>query len=59
MSDTLDLTSFVTPVTDTLTSTAAFAAYGGIAAAGVLIGTGVKMGPRLWQYLWKFIPGRG
>ena len=53
---TFDPTSFVTPVTDTLTSTAAFTAYGAIAGAGVLIGTGVKMGPKLFRYLWKFIP---
>jgi hypothetical protein len=53
---TLDLSSFVTPVTDTLTSSAAFTAYGAIAGAGVLIGTGIKMGPKLFRYLWKFIP---
>ncbi len=56
MAGTLDLTAFVTPVTDTLTSSAAFLAYGSIAAAGVLIGVGVKMGPKLFRYLWKFIP---
>lgn len=53
----IDLTDFTNPVTDTLTSSAAFTAYGAIALAGVAIGTGVKMGPRLFRYLWKFIPG--
>jgi hypothetical protein len=52
-----DLTAFVTPVTDALTSTAALLAYGTLAALGISIGVAVKMGPRLWRFVWKFIPG--
>lgn len=56
MSAPVDLSALVTPITDNLTSSTAFVAYGTIAALGVAIGTGVKMGPRLFRYLWKFIP---
>lgn len=52
----VDLGALVTPITDSLTSATAFTAYGTIAAVGVAIGTGVKMGPKLFRYIWKYIP---
>lgn len=51
----VDLGALVTPITDSLTSGVALAAYGTVAALGIAIGTGVKMGPKLWNYVWKFI----
>lgn len=50
-----DPADVLTPITDTLTSGPALLAYGSVAALGVAIGTGVKLGPRLWSYAWKFI----
>jgi hypothetical protein len=48
------------PITDqivgTMTSTAALLAYGAVALVGVGIGTVVKAGPKLFRFLWKFIP---
>jgi hypothetical protein len=51
-----DFSSITDAVTGTLTSTAALAAYGTLAAVGVAIGTVVKAGPKLFRFVWKFIP---
>lgn len=52
-----DFSSVTDAVTGTLTSTGALTAYGALAGLGVAIGTVVKMGPKLWRFAWKFIPG--
>jgi len=51
-----DFSSLSDQITGTMTSTAALAAYGAIAAVGVAIGTVVKAGPKLFRFIWKFIP---
>jgi hypothetical protein len=52
-----DFSSLTDAITGTLTSTAALAAYGAVALVGVGIGTVVKAGPKLFRFVWKFIPG--
>jgi hypothetical protein len=52
-----DFSSITDQIVGTMTSTSALVAYGVVAASGVAIGTVVKAAPKLFKFLWKFIPG--
>jgi hypothetical protein len=43
-------------IVGTLTSTAAFEAYGAVAAVGLAVGCFVALAPKLFHFSWKFIP---
>jgi hypothetical protein len=54
-----DFSSMLDPVVAVFTSAAAVHAYTVMAGVGVAIGSVVTLGPRLWRFVWRFLPDEG
>jgi phosphohistidine swiveling domain-containing protein len=52
-----DFTPVTDQITGVLTSTGALVAYAAVLPVAIGIGTVVKTAPKLWRFVWKFIPG--